>query len=44
MTDCWVRLGLVLGIIALVSALLYQFGNRPARAVEPGTFSTSVRR
>lgn len=34
MVDCWVRLGMALVLIALVSLGLYQFGGR-AGAVEP---------
>jgi len=42
MADQWVRLGMAIVIIALVSASLYAFGGR-ARAVEPG-FSAIVYR
>ncbi len=33
--DQWVRLGMAIVIIALISVCLYQFGGR-ASAVEPG--------
>jgi hypothetical protein len=35
MTDNLVRLALALGTIMLISACLYQFGGRPAVAIEP---------
>jgi hypothetical protein len=40
--DQWVRLGMAIGIIALISLCLYQFSGR-ASAVQP-TFSGIVHR
>ena len=44
MADNLVRLGLALGVIALISATLYQFGGRPASAVEPAAISIPYRK
>jgi hypothetical protein len=43
MADQWVRLGMALVVIALVSAGLYQFSGR-AGAVEPTVKDFSIRR
>jgi hypothetical protein len=42
MIDQWVRLGMAIVIIALISVGLYQFGGR-ASAVEPTVHSISYR-
>ena len=41
MADNLVRLGMALSVIMLITACLYQFGNRPAIAVEPSTLHSS---
>lgn len=43
MADAWVRLGMALVTIALVSIALYQFSGR-ASAVEPTVSDFSIRR
>jgi hypothetical protein len=43
MADAWVRLGMALVVIALVSITLYQFSGR-ANAVEPAVSGFSLRR
>jgi hypothetical protein len=35
MSDCFIRLGLSLAVIALITVLFYQFSSRPAVAVAP---------
>ncbi|MGC1467475.1 MAG: hypothetical protein WA792_17290 [Pseudolabrys sp.] len=44
MADNLVRLGFALCTIALISAILYQFGNRQARAVEPNAMNITLQR
>lgn len=43
MADNLVRLGVAIIIIAAISASLYQFGSRPAVAVEPPIGAHMVR-
>jgi len=43
MADQWVRLGMAIIVIALISIGLYQFSGR-ARAVEPNVNSISFQR
>ena len=43
-TDHFVRLGLAVAAIMLISAALYQFSGRQAIAVEPGLHSFSSQR
>jgi hypothetical protein len=43
MADQWVRLGMAVVIIALISVGLYQFGGR-ASAVEPNVSDFSLKR
>lgn len=35
MADNFVRLGMVLAVIMFISVCFYQFGNKPATALEP---------
>jgi hypothetical protein len=43
MTEQWVRLGMAIVVIALISTALYQFGNGRAAAVEPNIHSIGMR-
>jgi len=43
MAEQWVRLGMALVVIALISAGLYSFGGGRAAAIEPNIHTIGVR-
>jgi hypothetical protein len=43
MAEQWVRLGMAIVVIALISAGLYQFGGGRAAAVEPNIHQIGLR-